>query len=166
MATAKTWIIIILAIIGAGVLCVLALAGAGFYYLSRHVGSEPATNAAALRAFDTARLPFKDKRPLIELDDLERPRVTVRASDLPTAAAKPSYLYVLAWGPDDQKLVHVSVPFWLLRMGHRKINLLGNRSDMDLADLHLDFQELERIGSALVLDFRAPSGNRVLIYTR
>ena len=44
-------------------------------------------------------------------------------SAMPTAATKPEHLIVLAWDPDDERVVKVTLPFWILRMGRRKINI-------------------------------------------
>jgi hypothetical protein len=61
--------------------------------------------------------------------------------------------------------VKISLPFWLLRMGRRKIDV-GKDAGFDLDRLNLDVNELERIGSMLVFEHRAPSGERVLIWTQ
>jgi hypothetical protein len=117
------------------------------------------------RAFEAAKSLFKDARPLIELDQVERPRVSRPLSDLPTSPTKPQYLWVLVFDYRDERLVKISLPFWLLRMGRRKIDV-GKDQRFDLDRLNLDVNELERIGPAMVLDHRATSGERVLIWTQ
>jgi hypothetical protein len=73
---------------------------------------------------------------------------------------------VLAWNADDGKLVKLSVPFWLLKFGRRKVDVNSRDSGFDLDRLHLDINELERIGPTLILDLRKPSGERVLVWTQ
>ena len=53
----------------------------------------------------------------------------------------------------------------MLRVGHRKIDFL-HEGGLDVEELNLDADQLERIGPALVLDYRAPTGARVLIWTQ
>ena len=118
--------------------------------------------------------------PLIPVADLARfdyftnfPHLVLAATavntdaiaDLPTSTTKPQYLWVLVFDYRDERLVKISLPFWLLRMGRRKIDF-GNDQGFDLDRLNLDVKELERIGPAMVLDHRATSGERVLIWTQ
>jgi hypothetical protein len=48
----RTWIWIVASVLGAGVLCVVAVAGFGFYFISHNVKATHATSADAFRAFD------------------------------------------------------------------------------------------------------------------
>ena len=64
------------------------------------------------------------------------------------------------------KIVKIAIPFWILRLGRQKYSLFSGKSDVSLEDLHLDIRELERVGPMLVLDFRAPGGDRVMIWTK
>ena len=72
MATAKTWLWIILAFVGACVLGMIMLASAGVYFVSHHIAVRQATEAGAARTFEEARAMFKDRQPILELDELER----------------------------------------------------------------------------------------------
>lgn len=166
MATAKTWIWIILGFIGVCVLGMFALAGAGFYFVSQHIAVKETTSPAAVRTFDQARAMFKTQQPIIELDMMEHPRQLHQTADLPTSAVRPANLYVLAWNPEDNRLAKVTLPFWLLRMGRRKIDFFKDQRGFNFERLNLDVPELERIGPALVLDYRTPNGERVLIWTQ
>lgn len=165
MATKKTWLWIIGGLFAVGVLGMLVIAGAGVYFVSQHIETEPSTGAEALRAFDAARNVFKDP-PLFELDNVERVRVSRRLAQLPTSRVKPEHLWILAWDPEDERLVKVSLPFWLLRLGRRKMDIINGDRGFDLERLNLDIAELERIGPSLVVDHRTPSGERVLIWTQ
>ena len=162
----KTWVWII---VGVAVFCVLALVavvGGAFFYMSRHIETKSATAASAAREFDAIRSGFAGQRPLIELD---RNGHFLRANtdrQPPANAQAPDQLRILAFDPSDGRIVQVSVPFWLLRMKARNatIDLNGNR--MDLEDLRLTIQDLERQGSALIVDHQAPDGDRVLVWSR
>ena len=167
MASKKTWIWIIVGVIGTCVLVLLALAGAGVYFVSRHINAQRVTSAEATRTFEGTLATFKEQRPLIEIDRFERAHPVRPFTEIPSSSDKPENLWILAWDPDRDRLVKVSLPFWLLRLGRRKMDVMasGDRS-FDLERLNLDVPELERIGPAVVLDYRSASGEHVLIWTR
>ena len=162
----KTWIWVV---IGVGVFCVLALVtvvGGAFFYMSRHIHTSAATPVSAAKEFDAVRSGFAGQRALIELD---RDGHFLRANTdrpPPRGAQAPDQLNVLAFDPSDGRIVRFSIPFWLLRMkaGNATIDLNGNR--MDLEDLRLSVQDLERQGPALIVDHQALGGDRVLVWSR
>jgi hypothetical protein len=168
MASKKTWIWIIVTVIGLCVLALFVLAGAGMYFVSRHITATKSSSANALEQFDRARAPFKEQHPLIEIDEFERSRATRPVSELPTSPTRPNQLWILAWNPNEEpaRLVKVSVPFWIMRLGRRKFDVINGDPGFDFDRLKIDVNELERIGPTLVLDFRRSSGERVLIWTQ
>jgi hypothetical protein len=165
MTTAKTWLWIIVGFIGVCVLSLVLVAGAGVYFVSHHISVQKTSSSQALRSFDFTRARFNSK-PLIEIDAFDHPREDRAVADLPTSSVTPRNLCVLAWNPDEDKLARVSVPFWILRLGRHKIDILKKSRGFNFEDLNLDIAELERIGPALVLDYRTPAGERVLIWTQ
>ena len=166
MASRKKWIWIIVAVCSVMLIALFAIAGAGVYFVSKHIRAEQSSSGDALRAFDEARLKFKDQRPLFELDSSHNPRAARSTTEMPTSPVKPEHLWILAWDADQGRLVKVSLPFWLVRMGKQKVDIFNSDTGFDLERLQLDVQELERIGPALVFDFRAKSGERVLVWTQ
>jgi hypothetical protein len=166
MATKKTWILVILGLIGACVVALVAVAGAGVYFVTRHIHTQRAQTSDAMTSLDKARARFKDQRPLIEVDAMGRPSVSTPLAELPAGSTQPNDLVVLAWNPEDERVVTVTMPFWLLRLGHRKIDLMNGDKDFDLDRLNLDVDQLQRIGPRLVFDWRRPTGERVLIWTQ
>jgi len=166
MASRRTWIWIIVAFLAVCLIGLFVVAGAGVYFVSRHINMKASTGADASRAFDAVKSTFKEQRPLFELDSFERAKATRPLADLPTSAVKPQDLLIQAWDPDEQRLIKISLPFWLLRLGRRKVDIGNSSGGFDLERLNLDVNELERIGPAIVIDFRAPSGERVLLWTQ
>jgi hypothetical protein len=164
MASRRTWVWVVVGVCGVGLLGLILLAGAGVYLVTRHVSTERSTSAEAMRAFDAVKASFKDQKPLYELDNAERPTMTRPLSELPTSNEKPEHLRMLAWDPDDERLIRIMLPFWILRMHKAKMNL-GDTS-FELEHLDLDGAELERIGPALVFDYRGHDGARVLLWTQ
>lgn len=166
MAKARTWLWILVGFFGVCVLGLVLVAGAGLYFVSNHIAIRKTTSTEALRRFDNERDRFKAVRPIIEIDAMERPHEPRPVSEMPTSAIKPANLYVLAWDPDDGQLARIALPFWVLRLGRQKVDFLKDAHDFNFNRLNLDVRELERIGPALLLDYRRPSGERVLIWTQ
>jgi hypothetical protein len=166
MASTKTWIWIIVGFLGVCVLILCAIAGTGVYFVSQHINAKKTSSAEAMHEFDSAREMLKGKQPLLELDRLGHPRQIKRTEDLPTSPVRPTDMVILAWNPDRGRVVKVSLPFWLLHFGRRKVDILDNTSSFDIDRLNIDINELERIGPAFVLDYVTANGERVLVFTQ
>ncbi len=83
-----------------------------------------------------------------------------------TPTAPPEALNVIAFDPDDNRIVKVSIPFWLLRMKMKGTTIDFNGSQMDLEDLKLTVEDLERFGPTLIVDHASASGERVLVWSK
>ena len=162
----KTWIWVVVGIVVAGILLVIAMAGAGLYFFSQNIKARTVSNETATTEFDAVRARFTGQKALIELD--ERGNFLRSNTDRPVTGnpKSPEKLYVMAFDPDDGSLVRVTVPFWLLRMKMKgtRIDLGGSR--MDLEDLKLTVEDLERFGPTLVLDQKNEGGDRVLVWSQ
>jgi hypothetical protein len=78
---------------------------------------------------------------------------------------RPEQLYVLAFDPDDERIVKVTIPFWLLRLKPRgTVDFNGGK--LELEDLKLSVEDLERFGPTLIVDHKATSGERVLVWSQ
>ena len=162
----KTWVWIIVSIVVVGVLFVIAMAGAGLYFFSQHISARNVSATTAATEFDSIRSQFTGQKALIELD--ERGNFLRSNTDRPTPANSriPEKLYVLAFDPDDGSLVRVTIPFWLLRLKMKGAAIdFGDRS-MELEDLKLTVEDLERVGPTLVLDQVNDGGDRVLVWSQ
>lgn len=164
-AKVKTWVWVVLGVVAAGILVVIAGAAAGVYFFTRNIDARTVTHEAAAAEFESIRTRFTGQKPLIELDERGHFLRSNADREAPVEAARPHTLYVLAFDPDDGDLVRVSIPFWLLRLktGNAVINL--DSGDMNLEDLKLTVEHLERLGPSLVLDQRNRGGDRVLVWT-
>jgi hypothetical protein len=165
-AKVKTWVWVVVGIVVAGILCVVALAGVGVYFFTQHINTRSASPAVAARDFDQVKSQFPGQKPLIELDDRRRYLKTNTAREAPLNARPPDSLNILAFNPDDGRIVKVTIPFWLLRLKMRgtRIDFNGNR--MELEDLRLTVEDLERFGPTLIVDHRSPDGERVLVWSQ
>ena len=161
----KTWLKITLVVAALGMLGMCAIAGAGIYFVSKHVNTSRVSSSSAIKQFDEALARFKDQKPLIEIDSTERIRKTRDTADLPTSATKATNFVVKAWDPDEGRIVNLTIPIWILAMGKRKVDLGLGPDSFDFRRLNLDFKDIERIGPVLLIDVRTRSGERVLIWT-
>jgi hypothetical protein len=154
-----------MAIAGIGVLGIVAVAGVGVYFFSQHVESRSASPTVAARDFEAVRERFAQQKPLIELDDRGHYLKSNTDRKAPPNTAPPDALNVLAFDPGDGRVVKVSIPFWLLRLKPRAtVDFNGNR--MDLEDLKLNVEDLERFGATLIVDHKSASGERVLVWSQ
>lgn len=162
----KAWLWVVLAIVVIGVLGVVAMAGIGVYFFSQHIDTKTASPANAAHDFEQVKLRFADQKPLIELDEHGRYLRSHTGRKPPANAKPPESINVLAFDPDDGRIVRVNVPFWLLRMKMHGATIDFNGNHMNLEDLKLTVEDLERFGPTLIVDHRAASGERVLVWSQ
>ena len=165
MAKARTWIIVSLAIVGFIVVCLMVMAGVGTMWMMRHVNTAPATATQAVKSFEQERARFGTEKALIGLEDIDNgPAVQKRIDAMPTSAVKPTEMAILVWDPDNERTVRIALPFWLLKLGKKKIDIGSNAFDFDR--FRIDVRDLERIGPKLIADIQKPGGERVLVWSR
>ena len=162
----KAWVWVIVAVVVIGVLCVVAMAGIGLYFFSQHVETRSASPANAARDFEQVKTRFADQKPLIELDDHGRYLRSNTDRTPPPNAKSPESINVMAFDPDDGRIVRLTIPFWLVRMKMRGATIDLNGKHMDLEDLRLTAEDLERFGPTLIVDHKNPSGERVLVWSQ
>jgi hypothetical protein len=164
MAKVKTWVWIIAGVVGIGILGIVAMAAAGLWFVRSHVDVRATTVTAASSDFDAVRARFSAQKPLIELDDHGE---FVRANtDRPAGTTRPQSLNVMAFDPDDEKVVRMDLPFWLLRLKSGGSTFRMNGGDVDLAKLRLTVEDLEHFGPTLILDHKDQKGARVLVWSQ
>ena len=162
----KTWVWVVIAIFVVGILGLVAMAGIGFYFASQHIDTRSASPASAAKDFDAVRARFQGQPPLIELDSRGH---FVRAHTdrpVPPQVKSPDNLHVLAYDPDDGRIVRLSIPFWLLRWKSGNANIDFNGREMDLEDLKLSVDDLERYGPTLIAEHKAPDGTHVMVWSQ
>jgi hypothetical protein len=164
MAKVRTWVWIIAGVIGLGILGIVAMAAAGLWFVRSHVEVRTTTVTAASGDFDAVRARFSAQKPLIELDDHGE---FIRANtDRPAGSIRPQSLNVMAFDSDDEKVVRMDLPFWLLRLKSGGTRFSMGGGDVDLAKLRLTVEDLERFGPTLILDHKDQKGSRVLIWSQ
>jgi hypothetical protein len=162
----KTWVWVLLAIVVIGILCVVAMAGVGLYFFSQHVQTRAASPAKAAQDFEQVKIRFAGQKPLIELDDHGRYLRSHTDRTPPPNVKPPESINVMAFDPDDGRIVRLSIPFWLVRMKMRGATIDLNGNHMNLEDLRLTAEDHERFGPTLIVDHRNASGERVLVWSQ
>ncbi|MEX2272088.1 MAG: hypothetical protein WD690_11475 [Vicinamibacterales bacterium] len=154
---------IVLGILGFILACIIGFAAFGLYFVGRNLEMERATVSEAAQSFDDVRARFKEA-PIMSIDDHRRVTLSRRPPDQQTGE-KPQAMHVMAYDTDDSRIVRVTIPFWMLRLGREKIRL-GSGRDLQFEDLNITAEELERYGPSLLLDHRDREGKRVLVWTQ
>ncbi len=79
-------------------------------------------------------------------------------------------LHVLAWEPEQDRLLSVRFPWWFVRMKMSSVLNLGTLTsvmarDWGNLDLRVTDEDMERLGPGVVLDHRTADGTRILLWT-
>ena len=163
----RTWVSVLIAsVIIVGVLAI-AVVGGTAYFFYRHVNSSFTPPEDADTEFAQARARFGGQKPLIEIRKDDEPVLHRDAIPASLPATKLETLCVLAYDTHEEKLVRVSIPFWLLRLAPTKhVSFLSDTGiDFDSDRVRLTLQDLERRGPGLILDQADRRGSQVLVWT-
>ena len=160
----KTWVWVVVGIVVCGILGVIVMAAAGLWFVKSHVDIRSTTVAAATEDFQTIRQRFATQKPLIELD--EHGGFLRANTDRPAGTQRPNTLNVMAFDPDDAKIVRAELPFWMLRLKSGGARFDIGRSNVDLARMRITVEDLERYGPILILDQKDRDGSRVLVWSQ
>jgi hypothetical protein len=166
-STRRTWISIVIAsVIIVGILAVAAVGGTAYFFY-RHINAQYAPRESADEQFAAARARFSGQKPLIEIRRDDEPIVHRELFAEAHSDAKLQTLRVLAYDPDERKLVRVSIPFWLIRLmpGKHFSFLNDNGIDFDSERVRLTSRDLERLGPSLILDQQDRHGAYVIVWT-
>ena len=159
----KTWVWVV---IGVVVLCILSLVGmaaAGLWFAKTHIDVRSVSPATAVIDFEKVRKQFTNQKPLIELD--ERGHFVHANTDRPSSDHRPQSLNIMAFDPDEGRVVKMDIPFWLL--GSRcEASAWTSVMILDLSDLKLTVEDLERFGPTLIVDHKGRAGERVLVWSQ
>ena len=159
----KTWTGVLIVLVGIGVLVLVTLLGLGGYAFVANVDIEDTPSVDQVgRSFESARNELPDRPPLLTLD--ADGAVKVQAATPRQGDTVPETLHVMGWDADEDRILTVRLPFWLLRFADDgRFELDAARGDPFTIDLTVD--DLERHGPGLIVDHERPGRARVLIWT-
>jgi hypothetical protein len=158
MSTKRKWIPIAIGVI---VLLFFIAVGAVIVtvsYARDHLQVSPTSEADAMRAFDEMHAKFPGPA-LIEIKDGE-PEPVADRTNAPASKAELTTLHVLAWDPDEEHLVRVDIPFWLLRLKSGPINFSSYAAGFRTDRVRLTVEDIERHGPGIVVDVTDTRHNR------
>jgi hypothetical protein len=164
-STKRTWVWVVLGVVGTLVLLVVVLVGGVIFEFRRHVKNEIVATATAEQEFTRLREKFSGQQPLVEFvgrdgrDDeptIHRPPASARRVEIHT-------LRVLIYDLNEGHLIHADIPGWMLRaMPYSRGGIFG--ADFDMGRNRVSLEELERHGLGLVLEGRNHEA-RILVWT-
>jgi hypothetical protein len=160
----KTVLIVLAAAVTIVCVVVVALIGTSAYFVSQHVRSDYVGTENAEAQFAAARQRLAGKSPLLELRGDDEPIIHRPPAD--AKAAPITVVRALLYSPDERKLVNLSLPAWLLRMGSGdRLRFIGDSDHFDTRHLGLTFADIERHGPGLILDGILEHRSLVLVWT-
>jgi hypothetical protein len=124
------------------------------------------TEASALEQFDEVRTRYKNRPPLLDIQDGQPTFTGGTPPPARSDSAALQDLHVLVWDPDENKLASVSVPFWLLRLKSGPIEFSSYAAGLDDRGVRLSAEEIERYGPGILLDTVSQDGERILLWTQ
>jgi hypothetical protein len=153
---------ILLGVIGG--LIVIAFVAVGVWVFTSVVDNESMNESGADRVFDEIRTRFAGAKPVVDL----RPEGVVLLRHPPEGkpASPLKTLHVLRWNVQDERMTRVDLPFSLLRMRDSPLQVQtdpdssGRRMSMSIC-----VEDVERYGSALLVDNGLPDGGHVLVWS-
>jgi hypothetical protein len=167
MAKKTPWGWIILGIVVFTVLVGVSLVVvAGFVvYQQFAFQATPATARSAEQKFEDIARKFEGQKPLLMLEDGD-PVINRPPHD--RKPARIEALHVMVWEPDNERVVSLNIPFWLIRMTNGRPIKLSTRDRGSDAMPHLKItaDDLERFGPGLILLHREPGGERVIVWAQ
>lgn len=147
-----------------GVVVFLGMLGVAFavWMFVSNVDRSTADEQSAMAAFDDARKRFAGATPVFELVDDEE--AVVRREPPSERGEKLHTMRVIVWDPDEENLVRVNLPYWLLRLKSGPIELTSDRRFGRRRQLNITIEQLESYGPALLIDHEGRHGERVLVW--
>lgn len=176
-STKRTWLWVIVGVVGTIVLSVVLVIGAAIYGFRTHVKTEQVGTAVAEQEFNQTRERFRGQQPLVEFeggdqdsdDDAKVHRPPATASRVPI-----NNIRVLIHDLNEGRLIRATVPGWLVRLMPEG-RLGGFDGDEGFGGVRISptsngfrgritIEDLERHGHGLVLDGHNRN-TRILIWS-
>jgi hypothetical protein len=167
MAKKTPWAVIIIGSAAFVLIVIVGLVAVAGYVIYQQFAfkATAATEQSAEREFTRVVARFEGQRPYLVIKDGSP---VVDEEKGPEPGQPVEAIHILVWNPDDQKMVRLNMPFWLLRMTKGHPIKLGSNPDPDGEPmrLHITAEDIERRGPGLILDHKEASGERVLVWAQ
>lgn len=153
---------LVLVVAGVTVCAITLFAGFVVWFFTSALERSPADEATAEARFQELRERFRGVTPLFEMT-LNGP-VLKRQPPPKKAAGRLRSLEMLGWDCNDEELVRVTIPFWMVRMKPGNINVASNDQKRSVR-LSLSAEDLEGYGPTLLLDHTDEEGYHLVLWT-
>ncbi len=169
MAKKYTWVWIALGVVLFLVIIAVAAIGGFGYYMYRQMAPSQTVGAQSEQEFADVSARFEGQVPYIDFSSKDSGEGVVHHEQEKPEAAKVKQLRLVAYNPDDRKLVRVTLPMWLLNYARNKpISFSGSGGgvqwDEDRVRLKVTPAEIERHGPGLIVNATSRSGEKVIIW--
>jgi hypothetical protein len=156
----RTWVKVSLVSVSVVILAFAALAGTTAFFALRHLDVGTVSEADITKEFEAIRSRFGTRPHLIEVADGTARTFKINRPSQPDGRPITT-VHVLTWTRKDGEKFGTEVPIWLMRFS--SINVL---SHLGIAPdrFRLTVQDLQNFGPGIVVDYRRPEVNRVLIW--
>lgn len=160
MAPRRSWIAVALTVLAVAAVGCALLFAAGAAFMWRHIDRETVSAERADDEFTRLRARFVREQPMIEVtaDD------DVMVHPNPATGGDIGVVRLVAYNPQTERLVRVSLPMWLLRLAPTRNFSLTDRSDFGRGGPHVTLDDIIRHGPGLILDHRAIGGAQALVW--
>jgi len=152
-STKRTWLWIVLGIVGTLFLLFCIAVGGVVYEFRTHVKTAVVEETVAEEEFNQTREKFKGQQPIVEFTGNDRGDDNAKVHRPPATANRVQVhnLRVLVYDLNENRLIHATVPGWLLRMMPNG-QYGGFQGDETFTRNRITIEDLERHGLGLVLD--------------
>jgi hypothetical protein len=163
----RTWVWVTLAVLAVLMVGCFTVVGTGIYLVTQQFEVTEASEQTAAEEIRQVQARFEGQPPLLAVDEEGR----LSDAELKRRAAlesqrTPETLRVLIWNDREGKLVRLSIPFWLMRLGSGGYDVdLSDGGNVRVGKVRVDPRELGRAGPGLVLDQQESDGTRILLWT-
>ena len=160
----KKHLTILLVVVGAGMfMAALCIAAVVWFFVSVF-DRDAADQTTATRNVTEIRQRFGGVEPVFEIEE-EAERVTVnREPPAGASQARLNSLHAFIWNPDNEAVIRMDLPFWLLRLKKGPIHISSSTAPVTRR-LNFTVDDVERYGPALLVDFEDDDGERLLLWT-
>jgi len=144
--TGRQWLVAGGVVVLGGIIGLTALAASCAVMVSRQVDVRADERRETFDRETAAILERLGDAPPLIVDTPAGPRLSPANLERRTALGRPApeALYVLLWDQNEQKIVRLTVPFWLIRVAPKEIDI--HVDDVDLHKLKLSVDDIERAG--------------------
>ena len=153
---------LVLVIVGIAVCGGMLFAGGLVWFFTSALERSPANEATAEARFQELRDRFSGVTPIFVMGP--NGPVLNRKPPPTRATGQLRTMHLLGWDCNDEELVRVTIPFWMIRMKPGDINVSSSEGNRRVR-LSLSADDLEGYGPTLLLDHTDEEGYRLVLWT-